>query len=233
MLNKILDFIFPPKCAFCGDILTTKHPVCDKCMELLPFIDGDTCQCCGKPVEELSYRLCSQCNSEKRYFEHSFVPLRYEDDAKKAVLLFKHHYHPYYAKAFAFLICDKILSSEFYTDFDYITCVPESYDGVTERGYNQAELLAKEIAKILNVPFIHTLHRNDNGKKQASLNREERKKNVRISYSEGKKTYDDGTVLLVDDVYTTGETSNYCAKLLRKMGFDKVYLGISMIRINE
>ncbi len=233
MLNKIIDYIFPPKCAFCGKILTEKTPVCSDCMITLPFIEGDTCDCCGAPIEEFSYRLCSNCNSETRYFEHSFVPLRYEDDAKQAVLMFKHHSHPYYAKALAFLIADKILSSDFYRDFSYVTCVPESYSEITKRGYNQAELLAKEIAKILKVPFAHTLKRNDKGRKQATLNREERKKNVRICYSEGKRTFSGGAVLLVDDVYTTGETTNYCAKLLRKIGFDKVYLGISMMRFYD
>ena len=233
MLSKILDFLFPPRCPFCRNILTEKTPVCSDCMERLPFISEDACECCGRPIDEYSYRLCSQCNSEKRYFEHSFVPLLYEDMAKETVLKIKHYSHPYYAKGLAFLIADKILSSEFYTDFSYITCVPESYKGITKRGYNQAELLAIEISKILNVPFVHTLKRNDKGRKQATLNREERKKNVRLCYFEGERTFNGGTVLLVDDVYTTGETTNYCAKLLRKIGFDKVYLGISMMRFND
>ncbi len=233
MLNKILDFIFPPKCAFCGEILTDKVPVCSDCMKDLPFIDGDTCDCCGTPIDEYSYRLCNNCNSEKRYFEHSFVPLRYKDKAKSTVLLFKHHQHAYYAKALAFLMADNILSSPFYKDFRFITCVPESPRTTTERGYNQSELLAKELSRILKIPFIHTLKRSNKGEKQASLNRVERRKNVRKCYTKGDSSFDGGAVLLIDDVYTTGETTNYCAKLLKDIGFDEVYISVATIRCSD
>ena len=233
IIDSILDFIFPPKCPFCEEILTEKIPVCSKCMDSIPFIEGNTCECCGRPVEEFSYKLCRQCNSEKRYFEHSFAPLIYKDDAKKVILMLKHNYHPYYAKALAFLIADKILTSEFYTEFSFITCVPENSKTIKERGYNHAELIAKELSKLLKIPFTKTLIRTNDSKRQATLNREERRKNVRKSYFPGDKTFDGGTVLIIDDVYTTGETTNYCSRLLHKIGFEKVYLGIATIRLSD
>ena len=229
LLDKILDFIYPPKCPFCGEILTSATPVCSKCMASIPLIDTSTCECCGIPVDEFSYRLCKECNNEKRYFEHSFVPLLYKDEAKKVVLHLKNHHHPYYAKALAFLIADKMLTSEFYTQFNYITCVPESRKRIKNRGYNHAEL----IAKLLGVPFVRTLVRLNNSKTQAGLGKEERKANVRKAYMAGEEKYNGGTVLLVDDVYTTGATTNYCSRLLRKIGFEKVYLGIATIRYHE
>ena len=82
----------------------------------------------------------------------------------------------------------------------------------------------------MNIPYVKTLVRINTSKTQADLGKEERKANVRKSYLPGDKTFDGGTVLLVDDVYTTGATTNYCAKLLRKIGFEKVYLGIATIR---
>ena len=230
LLDKLLDLIYPPKCPFCGEILEDSLPVCSDCMDKIPFIEDKTCECCGRPVDEFSYRLCNQCNSEKRYFEHSFVPLIYKDNAKEVVLMLKHSQHPYYAKALAFLIADKILSSEFYTQFDLITCVPETRKGIKKRGYNHAELIAKELSKLLSVPYENTLIRTKDSKTQVNLTKEERKENVRKSYVVGKKTFNGGTVLLVDDVYTTGATTNYCSRLLKKMGFDKVYLGIATIR---
>lgn len=202
-------------------------------MEALPFTDEESCECCGIPLEEFSYRLCAQCSNEKRYFRHSFVPLRYEEEAKQAVLNLKFNYHPYNAKALAFLIADKILSSEFYTEFNYITFVPETRKRITERGYNQAELIAKELSEILKIPCVPTLIRTKNGQRQATLNKEERKENARKSYVAGERTFSGGTVLLVDDVYTTGETTNHCAKLLKKIGFDEVYLGIATIRCSD
>lgn len=233
LLDKFFDLIYPPKCPFCGEILDDSIPVCGECMDTIPLIEDETCECCGKPVEEFSYRLCKECNSEKRYFEHSFVPLVYKDDAKKVILALKHSQHPYYAKALAFLIADKILTSESYTQFDYITAVPESIRRQKKRGYNHAELIAKELSKILKVPYIKTLKRLNTSRTQADLGREERKANVRKSYFPGDKTFDGGTILLVDDVYTTGATTNYCSKLLHKIGFEKVYLGIATIRCSD
>ena len=230
LLDKFFDLVYPPKCPFCKEILEDTIPICSECMDNIPLIEDETCECCGRPVEELSYRLCSECNDEKMYFEHSFVPLVYKDDAREVILALKHNQHPYYAKALAFLIADKILTSEFYTQFDCITCVPEARKRIKKRGYNHAELIAKELSKILNIPYVKTLVRINTSKTQADLGKEERKANVRKSYLPGDKTFDGGTVILVDDVYTTGATTNYCAKLLRKIGFEKVYLGIATIR---
>lgn len=230
LLDKFLDLIYPPKCPFCGEILTESIPVCNDCMDTIPFIEDKTCECCGIPIDEFSYRLCKECNSEKRYFEHSFVPMIYKDSARDVILQFKHNQHPYYSKALAFLIADKILSSEFYAGFDIITAVPETLKSIKKRGYNHAELIAKELSKLLGVPYEKTLVRIKGSKSQADLNKNERKENVRKSYTVGDKTFNGGTVLLVDDVYTTGATTNYCSRLLRKTGFDKVYLGVATIR---
>ncbi len=230
MLNKILDSIFPPKCAFCGEIINQKIPVCESCIKKLPFTDDYTCKICGRPLGEFSYPECAACRQEKRHFVYSFVPLVYEDFSKMAVIRLKHSNHPYYSRALAYLIADKMLSSPYYKHFDFITCIPQNSRTHHKRGYNQSELIAKELAKLLKVPFIKTLHRNNEGARQATLNRVERKKNVRKCYTKTDKTFNGETVLLVDDVYTTGETANYCAKLLKSMGAKDVYLAVSMIR---
>lgn len=233
MINKLIDILFPPKCAFCGTLLEAKSPVCGLCMETLPFSEGKTCKICSRPLGEFSYDVCSSCHNKKKYFSYSFVPLIYEGSARKTVIDLKHNNHPYYAKALAFLIADKILSSPEFCKFDYVTCIPQNSVSKRKRGYNQSELIAKELSHLLKIPFIKTLKRSNEGARQATLNAKERHENVRQCYSCDDKTFDGGTVLLTDDVYTTGETANYCSKLLRDMGFDKVYLAISMIRQEE
>ena len=231
MINKILDFFFPPKCAFCNEILTQKAPVCDSCMNTLPFIEEDACIYCGRPIDEFSHSICASCRNEKLWFEHSFVPLIYESSAKKSAVALKSA-HPYYARAFAYLLADKILTSPHYVNFDYITFVPQNSITRRKRGYNQAELIAKELSKLLCLPCISTLYRSNDGKPQHTLNAAERRENVKKCYFK-TDIQGNGTVLLVDDIYTTGSTANYCAKLLRQMGFSKVYLAVSMIRCND
>ena len=165
------------------------------------------------------------------YFEHSFTPLIYEGIAKERILALKKN-HPYYAKAFAYLLADRILSSKHYASFDCVTFVPQSKKSFKNRGYNQAELIAEELSGYLKIPCIPTLKRTDDGKPQHTLSASARLENARKSYLKTDRI-GKGTVLLVDDIYTTGATANYCSRLLREMGYEKVYLAIALIRVED
>lgn len=231
MLDTILDFFFPPRCPFCMEILSSKAPVCDNCIDILPFNDEKCCDICSRPIEDFSYNTCLSCREQKIHFEHSFVPLIYKGIAKDAVLRLK-KWHPAYSKGFAYLLADKILSSPFYRNFDVITFVPQSPKGRLERGYNQAQLIAKDLSELLKIPCIAFLIKTDDGDEQHLLTASQRRENVKKCYF-AKDIKGSGRVLLVDDIYTTGSTTNYCSKLLRKMGFDEVYLAVAMIRADD
>ena len=231
MIDAILDFFFPPKCPFCMEILSSKAPVCDNCISTLPFNDEKCCDICSRPIEDFSYSTCLNCREQKIYFEHSFVPLIYKDEAKEAVLRLKKG-HPSFSKGFAYLLADKILSSPNYKNFDVITFVPQSYKGRLNRGYNQAELIARDLSKLLNIPCITFLIKTDDGEEQHLLTATQRRENVKKCYF-SKNIKGKGRVLLVDDIYTTGSTTNHCSRLLRKMGFSEVYLAVAMIRTDD
>ena len=231
MIEKFLNFLFPPKCPFCSNIIRKKAPVCDNCIKNLPFTPDKVCRICSRPLEEYSHIICPSCRKNRTYFEHAFIPLIYKDSAKDAILALKSS-HPYYAKGFSYLLADKILSSEFYTQFDYITYVPQNSVSKRKRGYNQAELIAKGLSKLLGVPCVSTLRRTNDGDTQHTLNAAKRRENVKKCYFKKDLSFS-GTALLVDDIYTTGATANYCSKLLRQMGFEKVYLAICLIRSDD
>ena len=230
MIKQILDFFFPPKCPFCSEILTGKLPFCKECEEKLTYTGENACDCCGRPIEEFAYRLCPDCRTDKKYFEKIFVPLVYKDPAKHAMVQFKYYSHPSYADAFALFLADKILkAAPDPLPFDFITFIPQSPKTRRSRGYNQSELIAKKLASLLRLPVRDMLIRTDDGVRQATLNAEERRKNVHKCYfSSGTKA--DGTALLVDDVYTTGATFNHCSHLLIKSGCHKVYGAVMLIR---
>lgn len=230
MIDKILNLLFPPKCPFCQKLLSGKAPICPDCMKELPFTGVHTCSICGRPLGEFSHSVCSDCKSRKIYFEHAFIPLIYKDRARETAIAMKAA-HPYYAKAFAYLLADKILSSPYY-DFDCVTFVPQNSRSARERGYNQAQLIAKELARLLNLPCKPTLKRSNAGKQQHTLNAQQRRENVKQCYYK-TEIKENGTALLVDDIYTTGATSNYCSRLLKEMGFSKVYLAIALIRCDD
>lgn len=231
MINNILDFFFPPRCPFCMEVLSSKTPVCDNCLKMLPFNIEKCCDICSRPIEEFSYNTCLNCREQKIYFEHSFVPLIYKGKAKESILRLKKG-HPYFTKGFAFLLADKILSSPNYKSFDAITFVPQNRRKTRSRGYNHAELLAKELSKLLKIPCESLLIKTDDGEEQHLLSAAERRENVKKCYF-SKDIRGIGSVLLVDDIYTTGATTNHCSRLLRKMGFDEVYLAVAMIRTDD
>ncbi len=229
IIDTISDALFPPKCPVCRELLENKVPVCPDCMKELPFTTEDEqCEICGRPLEEFSYHICPSCRSRKMYFEHSFTPLIYKETAKDIAIALKTS-KPGYAKVFAYLLADKILTSPHYTKFDCITFVPQNSLSERNRGYNQARLIAKELSKLLKIPCIPALKRTNDGRPQHTLTAAERRENVKRCYFK-TNLKGEGTVLLVDDIYTTGATANYCSRLLKEMGFSKVYLAAALIR---
>ena len=109
--------------------------------------------------------------------------------------------------------------------FDVITCVPLSKRRKNDRGYNQAELLARSVSKNLGIPYSELLRKVVNNKVQHKENARERKINVYGVYDLIDGVDVNGkTVLLVDDVKTTGSTLNECAKMLKMHGAEKVFV---------
>ena len=127
-----------------------------------------------------------------------------------------------FTRSYSFLITENIVSSD-YPDFDFITYIPLSPSSYKKRGYNQSGLIASWCSDFLNIPVVETLKRIDGTPKQSRLSFFERRKNVRKSFFPLDKKLS-GTVLLIDDIYTTGATLDYCSSLLLKMGCDKVYI---------
>lgn len=115
--------------------------------------------------------------------------------------------------------------------YDIIIIVPISKQRKKDRGYNQSELLAKEISKIIKIPIAtKVLYKIKNTVPQSSLNKKEREKNVKGVYKVKNitKLYDK-KILIIDDIYTTGNTLNECAKALIQQGIKKANIGVLTI----
>ncbi len=232
-MSFFLDLLFPPRCPFCTSVVSEKTLICPECFEKLPFIKGRACLKCGAPIGEFAHDLCLRCKTDKPYFDRAFIPLIYKESASSSIIRFKFYEHPSYARALAFLMADKIIrSDEFKEGFSFITFVPQNKNSRRRRGYNQARLIAKELSSILDLPLLDTLIRKDDSVRQVTLDGRARKINAQKSYSP-KDISLSGTALLVDDVFTTGATASYCARLLKKMGCKKVYVTTCAMRVWE
>lgn len=195
-LHSALVFLFPDRCPYC-------HRIVEK--------DDYACAKCKKDIENLGislgipggYRCCSALPHESKY--------RY------AVLKFKFNHRKQYSKQFARLIYKQITES--YPDmiFDYITYVPMHKSAIKKRGYNQCELLAKDLSKLLNVPCADVLEKVKKTKPQHELSGKDRRTNLIGAFKvTDKSKVKSRSILLIDDIVTTGSTLGECAKMLSK-----------------
>ena len=197
----ILQILFPNRCLFCGE----------KCSD-----KGYKCEYCETP-ERPTVRAFNIRPGVKGKFSHIlkvYSPRVYTDFYRESLHHFKFRKVTYLSEKYAMLIDDMKL---FDKGSDFITFVPMTKNKIWERGYNQAELLAKSIGKISNLEVKEVLFKIKENNLQHTLNQAERKKNIKgIFKAEGD--IKGKHIILVDDIVTTGATLSECARLLYNKG---------------
>lgn len=226
-LSFLLDLFFPPRCPVCDGILKKGEKVCRNCKKELNYIHEPRCYRCGKPVFSEEQEYCSDCAGRAVHYIRGYSLWLYEGAAKKSVTAFKYkgrqEYVAFYAEELL-RVYGKWMES---LCLDALIPVPVYKERKRLRGYNQAELLAKELGRRLNLPVeSRVLVRNRPTKPQNGLSQRERQKNLEKAfdcYPEYSKRGRLKKVLLVDDIYTTGSTMEACAKSLSKAGVKEIY----------
>ena len=226
LFGRASDMLYPEniKCVFCGnDVPDFEHKMfCDECEKNLPFNNKHKCAICDEPISSEAI-VCDICQKSKRFFKKAFCPFVYEDKVRTAILGYKDSNHRYMAKPFAKFISDEILKSG--TKIDVVTFVPLAAKKKKKRGFDQSELLAREIAERLGVPCKCYFEKVKDGKTQKLLEGyKERIENTKEMYkiASGNRFSKKLRVLVVDDIITTGSTINACCKLIYKR-VDSVY----------
>ena len=200
LIRYVLDLLYPPKCMLCGRFLESS--------------DESLCGRCGSELPEYDEALRSV-----PYFEKVVAPFYYEEPIRGAVLRFKFHGMQNYAGQFAAWMAvwvrDKLEG-----EYDLISWVPCSRRRRWSRGFDQAELLARALAKELGTEATATLKKIKHNPKQSQTGGAERRRaHVLGVYQTMKPQRIVGKrILLVDDVLTTGATLSECGKVLRMAG---------------
>ena len=206
VFDYILSLIYPPKCVFCGTVID-KSDICEECEKSLPFTKGDSIY--------QKFPFVDKCIS----------PLYYKDYVRRAVLRFKFAGCSCYSRRLGGIMSECAENNLDCGSIDMISCIPLSRKRMHDRGYNQAELLAKEISKKVGVEYLPTLKKIRHNTAQSTIkDSKQRAANVIGAYrvidaEEVKGKY----ILLVDDVVTTGSTVSECARILKKSGAKAVY----------
>ena len=215
LINEIVQWIFPEKCVICNCEISQNSLFCPRCFSDLKFIEFPICPCCGKQMEVSidRHQLCETCLNFKRDFEFCRSLMIYDKVSRKLIMKIKQSGDHAVAKR----ICRMLVSKyqDLLSNADLIIPVPSHWTRLLKRGYNPPAIIASKVSHFLNIPFrTDILKRIRKTQYQRNKALFERMENVSGAFI-CEKDLSTKTILLVDDVLTTGATLNECARTLR------------------
>ena len=224
MLGFLIDLIFPRHCPICDGLMSNANEICcDKCVGTVSVIEDSYCAKCGKPIVDEAQLYCDDCKKYKHYFKTNRAIFHYPEISRS---LFKFKYQN--KKEFAEFYAEKIYKYQkdniLRNKIDVIIPVPIHRKRYLIRGYNQAQLIAKELGNRMGIPVnSKVVKRVVHTKTQKVLNRAKREKNLEKAFKIFGNDVKLKTVLIVDDIYTTGSTIDEMAKLLLENGAKEIH----------
>ena len=239
--DKITTVVYPEglKCIACSkeiDSEENKFCLCNSCFKKVNKISGKICLKCGEPLFSEA-RYCIRCKHTTFNFAQAFSYCYYTGLMKKLIQDFKFEGKVYHSKTFAYMLYVTYLM-EILPKYhiDCVTYVPIHISRLKERGYNQCEILANDFCKLSKLNFYkNLLIKTKKTKQQVGLNMKDRKVNLSKAFEiTDKNIITDKTVLLIDDIFTTGSTCDECASVLMKNGAYKVVvLTVAHTQLNK
>ena len=218
LYDRAMCAVFPRRCLYCGVPIVPENTVCDDCRTNLPRISAPICLRCGHQKADCI------CKQRKLQFKAVCAPFYYENAIATAVHRYKFAGKDYLAADFARDMAETV--RRVYADilFDSITFVPFTKKQMRTREWNPGEMLAHALSAELDLPCYPLLEKLYETESQHTLSARERTGNVfgvfeacNLENVQGK------TILLVDDIKTTGATLSECAKMLKLGGAQAVY----------
>lgn len=218
LLEPVLDFIFPPVCEFCGKL--SEGYLCTKCRE--DIIHSD-----------IYLNQLDLYQDKSIFIDEHFYLFSYEEPIREKILQYKFEDKAYLASTIYEFFMNNEKLYGFLKKYDIMIPIPISSSRKRERGYNQSELLARKISRMASIPIeMQVLKKVKHNQPQSSLNRQQRKQNVKNVYKvQNELKIQNKKILLFDDIYTTGSTANECARILKGAGSSTV--GILTIAIDQ
>jgi ComF family protein len=239
--DAIVSILFPAGCRLCEGLLTraSRVPICDACLASFTLIQGRTCEICGGALQttfgasactETSdgngthQQVCRVCTTRPYAFSFARSYAQYEGDLVRAIVTLKFERIEPLGRWFANRLSDLVTAEPETLGADIVVPVPLHRQRLRERGYNQAALIAKPLAKRLGLPYRAVLLTRTRPRPDKHiLTSKERWASVRGAFATRPGSQVDNLrVLLVDDVMTTGATLDACAKALQAAGAKSV-----------
>ncbi len=209
-----VDPVFPARCVVCGrGVSNASHGVCAECLRAVE-------RCVGENILP---------DDRKWYLDKSVSVAEYAGSMKELLHQFKFCGRRRLYRPLSRLAAQAVGAE--YPDFDIVTSVPMNRGKQYKRGYNQSELIAREMAHAFGKPYRRLLREERSARTQRTLDRRMRYINTLGRYAPAGGRIAGRAVLLVDDVYTTGATLNECARVLKSSGVTRVF-ALTMARVS-
>ncbi len=241
LFKTVANLLFPvgEACIHCARVENRKNDpnlgpytkclkLCQRCATHMKPIRAPICHQCGRQMDRNSHSICFDCRRiPNRYVEASRSAFQYEGVTKDLLTVYKFRGRESLARPLALVIEQVIHEHYRNVRFDGLLYVPIHPSRQYERGFNQAELIALEVSKRTKLPLFHALEKTSHTIKQSKLGRNERLHSLQdaIRLKESIATHlENKTLLLIDDIYTTGATGEVCAKSIRDVTGAKVYM---------
>ncbi len=215
-VSAVLDFLYPNRCGFCGEIISGGKLICRDCSAKVEFLPESADF--GEYVD--------------RGFDRLFVSCRYSGAVKSGILRLKNHRGFNTAKYICLELADRIEDAGVIDEIDFITFVPMLSLQKNAVGYNHAEVVARCLSRELGKPVKGGLI----GKRKSRYRQHDqdapaRELLARMSYypidsAKNRAAATGKTVLLCDDIITTGSTLSSCAAVLKRLGAEKIYAAV-------
>ncbi len=230
-MESLTGLFFPARCPVCHDAVYPRDRLCcDECRPLLKYVTEPFCFKCGRPLFDPGAEFCTECIGTGHEFDAGRAVFLYDDVIKKSIYSFKYgnrqEYAKFYAKEMALALGPFIERVR----PDAIIPIPLHKSRLKKRGYNQAQLISEGLSKLVHIPVIKDLLiREKNTKVQKNLGEKARQNNLKNAFKIGRNDVSLKTVIIVDDIFTTGSTMDSAARCLRENGVANIFFAVLSI----
>lgn len=222
LIKKILELLYPHTCCFCGKAHV--EGICEECREEIVDIQEPRCKACGKPILSEEKEYCADCERQPIYYEQGKNLWVHKGKVSRSIYQFKYHNRRIYGKTYALELFRRYGTYIKAWKIDVILPIPIHVKRRRKRGYNQTEIIAKELAMLTGIPMdLESVKRIQDTRPQKELDQRERRQNLQKAFVLKKIAESPRRILLIDDIYTTGATINAVAKLLSEKEGSKVW----------
>ena len=221
--NVLLDLIFPSRCAVCDTVLGWgEQEICGECKQKIKYLEQPTCFKCGKTVKA-EEEYCYDCREKEHYFISGAAVFSYQY-IRLSLYRFKYLGRQEYAHFYGGQMAYRMEEKRKQWKPDALLPVPLHKKKLKKRGYNQAELIARELGRYWGIPVITNLVvRSKNTRPMKEIVGTDRQNNLKKAFKLGVNDVKLNAIIVIDDIYTTGSTIDAVSKLCLESGIRNVY----------